>query len=102
MLATRRPVGTTSAPCSASPSAMARPSPDVPPITTATRFVRSKTLAILVRAFHRATGVRIGPAIVRNQGRPAGTRGILVVGISAQLFVQFAVLAQFVAIQAHA
>src|ERR1700741_3785204 len=37
----RRPVGTTAAPASASPSAIALPMPEVAPITTATRFVRS-------------------------------------------------------------
>src|SRR5205085_1641119 len=37
----RRPVGTVLAPARASPNAMARPSPDVPPTTTATRPVKS-------------------------------------------------------------
>ena len=42
----RRPVGTTRAPCSASPIAMALPNPDVAPITTATRSDKSKRLRI--------------------------------------------------------
>src|SRR6185437_6580089 len=40
----RRPVGTTVAPASASPSAIALPMPEVAPITTATRFVRSNAV----------------------------------------------------------
>ena len=38
--AVRRPIGATSAPASASPSARARPMPLVPPTTTAVRPVR--------------------------------------------------------------
>ena len=40
----RRAVGTTSAPAWASPSAIARPIPEVPPTTTATLPLRSKPL----------------------------------------------------------
>ena len=43
----RRPVATTSAPASASPSASARPMPLVPPTTTAVRPVRSKRTSVL-------------------------------------------------------
>src|SRR6516225_4174617 len=42
----RRPLGTTSAPASARPSAIAWPRPEVPPMTTATRPVRSSELSI--------------------------------------------------------
>src|SRR5579871_4589876 len=54
--ASRRPVATTSAPASARPSAIARPRPEVPPMTTATRPLRSSDLSIEPLTVHRHVG----------------------------------------------
>src|SRR5260370_37140482 len=41
----------------------------------------------------------IGPAVVGNDGGPAGTAGILIVWVAAQALVELAVLAEFLAIE---
>src|SRR5258705_3835291 len=54
---------------------------------------------VLVRNASRAMVLGIGPAIVGDDGCPAGAAWILVVGVAAETFVEFAVLAQLFAIQ---
>src|SRR5665647_3396216 len=44
----------------------------------------------------------IGPAVVGNDGCPAGAAGVPIVGVAAETLVEFAVLAQFFAIQLDA
>src|SRR5215207_9129019 len=53
----RRPAGTVRAPARASPSAMARPRPDVPPTTTATRPVKSVMFSAMLFPYS-ACGLR--------------------------------------------
>src|SRR5918993_2520518 len=51
----------------------------------------------------RHAGVlRVGPAVVRDRRGPAGAERVLVVGVAAELFVQLRVLAELVAVEAHA
>ena len=50
----------------------------------------------------RATVLRIGPARVRNERRPAGTKRILIVRIGAEPLEQLVILAELVAIELHA
>src|ERR1035438_1419 len=76
--------------------------PEVAPITTATRSVRARTFRILVGNRHRVIVLWIGPAVVGNDGGPAGTAGILIVGITAETLVKFVVLAQLFAIESDA
>ena len=68
------PVGTTSAPASANPSAIALPMPEVAPITTAVRFVSSRPKNAMIaknvidrRQTHQPLG--IGPKLVSGQVR---------------------------------
>src|SRR4051812_42722340 len=71
---------------------MARPIPDVAPITTATRSDRSKTEAISGHS-------RIRPAIVGENRGPAGSSGVLIVGIAAEALIKLAVFAQLFAVE---
>src|SRR5665213_3416215 len=98
----RLPAGTVCAPCCARPAAMAFPIPEVPPMITATRSVRSKQDGMSVRNFHDPIVLRVGPPFIGKNRRPAGTAGIPIIRISAEPLVQFAVLAEFVAIEPHA
>src|ERR1035438_1241019 len=51
---------------------------------------------------NRAVVFGIGPAVVGNERRPAGTAGIPIVGVAAEALVEFAVLAQFLAVKLDA
>src|SRR5665213_1966117 len=98
----RLPAGTVCAPCCARPAAMAFPIPEVPPMTTATRSVRSKQDGMSVRNFHDPIVLRVGPPLIGQNRRPARTPGVAIIRISAEPLVQFAVFAEFVAIEPHA
>src|SRR5215207_2071009 len=58
----RRPAGTVRAPARASPSAMARPSPEVPPTTTATRPVKSVMFSAMLFLYSACGPRRSGRA----------------------------------------
>ena len=71
----RRPAGTVLAPARASPTAIARPSPEVPPTTTATRPVSSVMFSTMFfctprgpLGLRRAAATLDGPSI--SSGRP--------------------------------
>src|SRR6185369_14922235 len=81
---------------------MARPSPDVAPMTTATRPLRSNRFGMLIRNLHATVVLRIGPPVVGNNRRPSRTSRILIVRIVSQALVKLVVLAEFLAIELHA
>src|ERR1017187_761619 len=58
-------------------------------------------MPVLRRNHYRPIVFRVGPAAVGNQRRPTWTPRILVVRVAPETLVEFAVLAQLVAIQLH-
>src|ERR1039458_4480087 len=50
----------------------------------------------------RAIVFGVGPAVVGNDGGPAGAAGILIVGVAAETLVELGVFAQFFAIELDA
>src|SRR5688572_3053518 len=98
----RRPDGTTIAPCSASPVAIARPSPEVLPMLTMTRSRISRGFVISIRYRSGARVVWIRPPVVGNERRPTCAGRILVVGVAAQPLVEFRVFPNLFAVELHA
>src|SRR5436190_17663417 len=96
-----RPLGTTFAPCCASPIAIARPNPEVAPTTTATRPLRSNRF-MLVGNFHASVILRIRPPVVGNRRSPSRTARILIVWIVAEALVQFAIFTELFTIEPYA
>src|SRR5471032_1861860 len=66
---------------------------------SAGRGGRVSSAAPLIGNAHKPVVCRVGPAVVGNQGRPARPSRILVIWVTAQAPIEFAVLAKLVAVE---
>src|SRR4051794_19458221 len=74
----------------------------IPPAAVPHRCQATERRALLERDGWTAVVERVGPAVVGQDGRPPGPRGVLFVRITAEPLIQLAIFADLFAIQLDA